>query len=42
VHVENAEMMMRMADATDRAFRAEETTDGWVTVYFDYAESAVA
>jgi hypothetical protein len=40
VHVENAEMMMRMAEATDRAFHAEEMKDGWVTVYFDYAGSA--
>lgn len=42
LHTLNAEMMVRIAEATERAFRAELVDDEWVRVHFDYAGSAVA
>ena len=32
LHTENAEMIMRMAEATGRTFTGENVSDGWMTV----------
>lgn len=34
LHVNNAEMVLRMAEATGRAAQGEELGDGWVEVQF--------
>lgn len=34
VHVENSEMMMRLAEATSRTVQSRELGDGWMTVSF--------
>ena len=34
VHAANAEMMMRLAEATERTVESEELGDGWLTVRF--------
>jgi hypothetical protein len=33
IHVSNAEMVMRMCEAEEREFRAEDRNDEWVEVY---------
>jgi hypothetical protein len=35
VHISNAEMILRMAEATSRPVRSEEIDDTWVRVIFD-------
>lgn len=35
VHADTAEMLIRIGEATDRAFRAEELGNGWLEVTFD-------
>ena len=34
VHTANAEMMLRLAEATERTVESEEIGDGWLTVRF--------
>ena len=34
MHAANAEMILRLAGATDREVRTEEHGEGWVTAYF--------
>lgn len=38
VHAANAEMLMRLAEATGRRFEAEQHDDVWMTVRFGPAE----
>lgn len=35
VHASNAEMLFRMAEATDRPLRADELDDHWLLAHFD-------
>jgi hypothetical protein len=37
-HATNAEMVMRIADATNRSVRSEEIGDGWLFVRFEVAD----
>jgi hypothetical protein len=37
VHASNAEMVLRLSEATDRAVRAEELDETWLQVTFDAA-----
>jgi hypothetical protein len=37
VHARNAEMVLRLSEATDRAVRAEELDETWLQVTFDAA-----
>lgn len=37
MHAANAEMILRIAEATDRQVRTEELGSGWVTAYFSHA-----
>lgn len=34
VHAANAEMILRLAEATERTVRTAEIGDGWLTAYF--------
>ena len=34
MHAANAEMILRLAEATERTVRTEELGDGWLTAYF--------
>jgi hypothetical protein len=38
VHAENAEMILRMAEATNRSVQSKELGDGWLTVMFGGVE----
>ena len=37
-HVANAEMLLRLADATGRTVQSEELDDGWLLVWFSVAQ----
>ena len=37
VHAENAEMVLRMAEALGRGVRSEDLNDEWIEVFFDAA-----
>ena len=41
VHSANAEMLIRMGEATGRAFEADELGDGWMEIRFAAAEQNV-
>lgn len=40
VHAENAEMMLRIGEATRRPVRSEEIGDDWIEVHFGATEDA--
>lgn len=40
VHASNAEMLLRMAEATGRALRADDLDDTWLLVHFDAPEGS--